>query len=258
MMLIAMAVYDTPENKRTWMTEATLESLANMVNWSKHRLIVVDNASCQETQDVYEQYGFFPFFELIRNDANVGTAKAINQAWRHREPGEHCVKMDNDVVVHQLSWPHQMELVFARDAEIGIVGLKRRDVDASPYNVEEPSTIRMLPHKRGQSWIIVEEVKHVMGTCQAYSSLLLDKIGYLNQPGVYGFDDSLASIRAHMAGFKCVYLPAIGLDHIDPGGDAYCQWKRDEAGRRFPEFNTQVALYEMGAADIYYDGGFDG
>ena len=257
-MLIAMAVYDTPENKRTWMTKRTLKSLANMVNWSKHRLIVVDNGSCDLTLWLYGYMAKAFDFTLIRNETNVGTAKAINQAWRHREPGEHCVKMDNDVVVHQLSWPHLMELVFARDAEIGICGLKRRDVDASPHNVEEPSTIRMLPHKKGQSWIIVEEVKHVMGTCQAYSSLLLDRIGYLNQPGVYGFDDSLASIRAHMAGFKTVYLPGVGLDHIDPGGDAYCQWKRDEAGRRFPEFNTQVALYEMGAEDIYYDGGFDG
>lgn len=251
-MLIAMAVYDTPENNRSWMTSATLESLHRMVNWDRNRLVVVDNASCQETQDIYEECT--PFFTLIRNETNVGTAKAINQAWRQREPGEHAVKMDNDVVVHQRNWPHLMELVFARDPEIGIVGLKRVDVDASPHNVEEPSTIRMLPHKRGQSWIVVEEVKHVMGTCQAYSSALLDRIGYLNQPGVYGFDDSLASIRAHLAGFKCVYLPAIALDHIDPGGDAYCQWKRDEAGRQFPAFNAEVVLYECGAKDIYCGG----
>ena len=257
-MLIAMAVYDTVENDRTWMTRATLESLAKTVNWKKHWLIVIDNASCPATQDLYSQAQDWLPFSLISNKTNEGTAKAINLAWQHREPGQHAVKMDNDVVIHHEGWVHLMELVFARDAEIGIVGLKRRDVDASPHNEVEPTTLRMLSHKRGQHWIVVEECKHVMGTCQAYSSLLLDRIGYLKQPGVYGFDDSLASLRAHMAGFKTVYLPGVELDHIDPGGDAYCQWKRDEAGRQFPAFETQVKLYEMEAEDVYYDGGFDG
>ena len=39
-MLIAMAVYDTVENKRTVMTERTLQSLAERVDWNKHRLVI--------------------------------------------------------------------------------------------------------------------------------------------------------------------------------------------------------------------------
>ena len=254
-MLIAMAVHDTVENDRTWMTRKTLESLAGTVNMSKNRIVVVDNGSCSATKWLYAGMADIFDFTLIVNESNVGTAAAINQAWRHRKPGEHCVKMDNDVVIHQRNWPHLMELVFAIDPDIGICGLKRMDLAEAPWAVGDmKSTLRMLPHKPGQRWIVVEEVKGVMGTCQAFSSALLDRIGYLTQPGVYGFDDSLASIRARLAGFKRVFLPHIRIDHIDPGGDAYCEWKIREAGRQFPAFNAEVALYECGAKDVYCDG----
>ena len=43
---------------------------------------------------------------------------------------------------------------------------------------------------------------------------------------------------------------------IDPGGDAYCKWKCDEADRKFPAFNAEVLLYETGMKSIYHDGGF--
>lgn len=252
-MLIAMAVYDTVENNRTWMTSATLESLWDTVDWDKHRLIVSDNGSCPATREMLTKWPA----RVLYNGRNLGTARAINKAWHLRKPGEHCVKMDNDIRIHQAGWADWMEDVFDRDPTIGICGLKRKDLYESPFT-EGPykSTIRMLPHEKGQRWLIVEEVNGVIGTCQGYSSALLDKIGYLTQPGIYGFDDSLASVRARVAGFKRVFLHGFEMDHLDPGGDAYCQWKIDQANEHWPTFNGEVALYECSVKDVYYDGGF--
>lgn len=258
-MLIAMAVYDTIENKRTWMTEWTLNSLLETVDWSKHSLIISDNGSCQATQVLYQEFlDIIPNLWVIYNHGNLGTAKAINKAWLHRHPGQHAVKMDNDVVFHQAGWADWLEDVFDRDPSIGICGLKRKDLLEQPSEVGAyKSTLRMLPHEPGQRWLVVEEVKGVMGTCQAFSSALLDKIGYLTQPGVYGFDDALASVRARLAEFKRCFLCGFEIEHIDPGGDAYCKWKIRQADRWLPEFNTEVMLLEMGVKSIYYNGGFD-
>lgn len=257
-MLIAMAVYDTVENKRTWMTDLTLRALCDTVNWARHTLFVVDNGSCPETHAKYRTMGMYFSFQVLYNGENLGAAKAINRAWRHRQAGEHCVKMDNDVVIYQPGWADRMTEVFERDPTIGIVGLKRKDLAEAPWaDGDMKSTLRMLPHVNGQSWIVVEEVKGVIGTCQAYSSALLDKIGYLVQPGVYGFDDSLSAVRARVAGFKSVFLPGIEIDHVDPGGDEYCLEKQRLAADFFPVFNTQVLLYEAGILDVYDDGGFD-
>lgn len=256
-MLIAMAVYDTEDNRRTKMTLATLRSLARTVDWDRHRLFVIDNASCAATQKVYsDTRDWLLPFTLLRNIENRGTAKAINRAWAYRAAGEHCVKMDNDVVIHQADWCDWMEDVFDRDPAIGICGLKRGDLDESPFQPPGTvfhSSIRMLPHKRGQRWLVVEDVHGVIGTCQGYNSALLDKIGFLVQPGVYGFDDSLASVRCELAGMGRVFLHGFEIEHIDPGNSAYSAEKRALAGAAFIDRNTMELLYRSGAVPIYHD-----
>jgi len=256
-MIIGIAVWDTDQNARSWMTRETLLSLARTVDWDRHRLIVSDNGSCKATKDLYkEMKGELPF-RVIYNGENLGTANAINMAWRLRESGEAAAKMDNDVVILQPGWADLMEEAFARDPAIGICGLKRKDLDERPDhpNLWYRSRLRMLPHKKGQRWLIVEECQHIMGTCQSYSSALLDKIGYLYQPGVYGFDDSLASLRAHLAGFKTVFLHGIEIDHIDPGGDDFLAWKQSQAQKQMPEYHKLIAEYQSGVRPVYYDGG---
>lgn len=257
-MLLAMAVHDTIENGRTWLTEETLFSLARTVDWGQHRLIISDNGSCEETLKLYENMEDELPFDVICNGRNLGTANAINLAWRDRRDGENAAKVDNDCVIYQAGWADWMEDTFQRDPSIGICGLKRKDLAECPWSKEEwsRSTIRMLPHEAGQRWIVVEEVVHVMGTCQAYSSAFLEKIGYLTQPGLYGFDDALSAIRAIAAGFKSVFLHGFEIDHIDTGGTEYSEWKRQVAGRNMDAYNQLKREYLSGERDVYYGGGF--
>lgn len=259
-MLIAMAVWDTKENLRTQQTDWTLRSLAERVNWEKHRLIISDNGSCDATQDLYDQACSWLPFHLIRNGENLGTARAINRAWSYRKPGEHVVKMDNDVVVNQAGWADEMVDAFERDASIGICGLKRKDIEERPDHPEihYRSVLQMLPHQPGQKWIVVEEVGHVIGTCQAYSSVLFDKIGYLYQGDwKYGFDDAFASLRARVAGFKTVFLPYVDMDHVDPGEPGYVKQKQDDAGLVIQRYSDMAREYRNGERSVYFDGGED-
>jgi GT2 family glycosyltransferase len=236
MSLISIAIFDTEDNRRSDLTNNTVYDLLETVDFNKHRLFLIDNASCKETKDILRHFALdfehvFPVENLtiIHNETNVGTARAINQAWKQRNPGEHCIKMDNDVVIHSAGWVEQMEECVRKQPQIGIIGLKRKDLMEYPEHPDENfrSQLIMLPHERGEKWMIVEAVGHVMGTCQMYSSALLDKIGYLYQPGIYGFDDVLSSYRSHAAGFWNVFLPHIEIDHIDPGGTPYTDEKRE-------------------------------
>lgn len=263
-MLIAMAVYDTVSNGRTDGTWKTFSSLRKQVDLSRHRLIIVDNASTDtNTLELYRQIETAGWvregklkISVIRNESNLGTAKAINKAWRLRQPGEHCVKMDNDVVVHEAHWPDRMEEVFARAPMIGICGLKRKDVEERP-NHDNPwyqSELIMLPHQAGERWLVVEQVQHVIGTCQGYNSALLDKIGYLYQlDGLYGFDDALAAARCKVAKFGSVFLPTIEIDHVDNCCPIYTKWKQDHAGTLMEKYHTAVAGYMSGELPIYYE-----
>jgi hypothetical protein len=97
-----------------------------------------------------------------------------------------------------------------------------------------------------------------MGTCQAYSSALLEKIGFLYQMqdigNLYGFDDGLAAVRASVAGFKCVFIPWIEIEHIDPGNSEHTTWKQQNAKKWMNVFNGVKAEYISGERDVYYDG----
>lgn len=252
MALIAMAVYDTEENKRTELTERCLESLFNSIKWTNHRVVIVDNNSCDETKQLLLQYAGARYIGLQKN---VGTAEAINIAWSLREPGENCVKMDNDVEFHTPNWIDQMEEVIRRNPEIGQVGLKRRDCWEYPTheNPEFRSELIMTNHKPGEKWIVVERCKHIMGTCVMHSAALLDKVGYLYQPGLYGYDDVLMSWRSHLAGFINVHLPHIDIDHIDPGDTPYQDWKHRHSGQYTRMVSDIVDEYISGKRSIYYE-----
>ena len=249
MALISLAVWDTEENGRTEYTAKTLETLYLTVNTRKHRIIIVDNGSCEATQKLLNKAARI---EVIRLHENIGTAKAVNKAWQLRKPNENCVKMDNDVVIHSRDWVEDMERAIKLDPAIGIVGLKRKDCWEEPSRTDfYKSSLEMLPHVPGEPWVVVERVNHVMGTCQMFSSALLDKIGYLYQPRLYGFDDALAAIRCQVAGFYSCFLPHIEIDHIDTGATAYQGWKEKHAGEDMAEYNRLKNGYLSGTIPVY-------
>jgi len=235
MALISVAVYDTEENGRSKYTKETLDSLINTVDEKEHRIIIVDNGSCEETKKLLVAY-YHLGIQIITNTENVGTAKAINQAWAYRKPNETVIKMDNDVVINNYGWVEEMELAMKLGG-YGILGLKRKDLMQSPNASNHWKTeLKMLPHEKGDNWVVVEESADIMGTVQMFHPELINKMGGLMQAGVYGFDDTLACIRAILLGYKLAFLPHIDIDHIDVGGDAYTEWKRKYAGEKMEEF----------------------
>jgi len=253
MALIAMACHDTEENGRSELTMKTIDSLCATVDFDKHRLIIVDNNSCWKTKWMLVSAGIWA--NIITLQENIGTARAINKAWALRRPGEHCIKMDNDVVINHAGWVDEMEAAINRDPLIGQVGLKRKDCWEWPGHESEDykSTLQMLPHAPGEAWIVVEKVKHVIGTCVMHSAALLDKVGYLFQFGKYGYDDVIMSHRAHLAGFYSCFLPHINIDHIDPGQTEYQSWKEKHSGQYTQQVIELVRAMYNGTKPIYYN-----
>ena len=247
-----MAVWDTEENGRSEYTQRTLYDIEQTDGMDEHRLIVVDNASCEETKAVLNHYLSIGVIDkLITLDENIGTAKAINKAWEMREDGEHCIKMDNDVTINYNGWVAELELAIKLDPNIGIVGLKRKDCWENPNRNDFYKSEMHLLGGGNHRWLPIEKVNHVMGTCQMFNSALLDKIGYLYQPRLYGFDDSLAAVRCQVAGFYSCFLPHIEIDHIDTGETPYQKWKENHAGEDMRTFNDLKNAYINGTKSIY-------
>lgn len=255
-----MACHDTEANGRTKYTIKTIQGLLDTVDFDKHHLFISDNGSCAETiehfvsfQSTLELNGYDPsHFTILLNGENLGTAGAINLGLRERKGGQHAAKIDNDCFIKTKGWADEMEELFALDPTLGIIGLKRVDVWQHP-NHEKPE-YRTVMECIGK--YDVEICPDIIGTCTGFNSALVDKINYMNQPTVYGGDDVLYSCRSLVAGFRNCFLPHVDIEHLDKGGDAYCEWKKREAGMYLGEISGMCELYRSGSLDVNYEGGF--
>lgn len=257
-----MASYVTETNNRLEYAIDTIYSLTESVDFSKHELFISDNGSCQGMLDYYKWFEarwnhFFPKENLTisLNGKNLGTAEAVNLGIRERKPDQRIIKIDSDVTIGRSGWVEEMEECFDRCPNLGILGLKRTDVmqksdhESPNYRTELVSA----PHEVGQSWIILELCEDIIGTCTMFSPKLLDKAGYLLQPGNYGWEDCLMSIRSRGLGFANAFLPSIPIVHLDNGAGDYIQEKQVEAGRTMAQFSEISEAYKSGQKDFYYN-----
>ena len=260
MALIIIVVWDTNENERTKYTRDTLRCLLDTVDFTKHRLFISDNGSCEETHILYDwiKKELGNRVTIKYNNENIGTSRALNFGLRSRNEGEACIKIDGDVFIHENGWVDRLCEVIDRDDTYGIVGLKRKDLLQSPNTDNEhfKSEMVMLPQVSGQRWVCVELVADVMGTCTLFSPKLMDAIGFSEQPSLYGFEDVLYGLRSRIAGFKNCFLFWIEIDHIDTGDKPYTQEKQQMAADSWQEYMKWHAEYCDGTRLIYYDGGF--
>jgi len=253
MALIGMAIFSTEENGKDEYLAKTLKSLFKTVNFNRHRLMLSVNAKTTKTEHLIKIYSDI-ISEVIYNDHNLGTAEAINKIWRNRWPTEHAVKMDDDIVIYNEGWLDDLEMVANWGNNIGQVGLKRKDCIEHPSRIDfYKSSLEFLPQHPGGKWIVIEKANHIMGSCVLHSSNLLDKIGYLWQPGLYGFDDSFMSLRSKLAGYSNVFAPHIEIDHIDPGQTPYQKWKEGQAGEKWEAYQSNVKAFSNGIRPLYYN-----
>lgn len=260
MAIICMASYCTDENGRLEYASRTVNSLFKTVDLHKHTLAVYLNSPNEAAKRFYEGVKMANpsvNFHILQNEENVGTAKAINELIRaFRKKGEPVIKMDDDVVHISDGWVDRLERAIARDPKIGVLGLKRVDLEQRPDHPTHffKSTLHMLPHEKGENWIVVEKSDDVMGTCTMLSPNLLEAVGYYRQPNEYGYDDSDINIRSLLSGFYNAFLCNEDILHIDTGENkAYFEFKQQRASQGGSEYQKYISDYKLGLTPLYYN-----
>ena len=254
MALIAMVIYSTEENKKDQYLEKALASLLRTVDFNANRLMVSVNGYTNETMAILNRYDHI-VEKVIANSGNIGTAEALNFIIRERKSREYVVKIDDDIVIHQAGWIEIMQEAMEIDNQIGIIGLKRKDLIQHPKHPDPQfkSELILLPHIPGHRWITLERTADIMGSCTMFNHRLIDKIGYSRQPGKYGFEDNLYCHRSHLAGFYNCFINNIEIDHVDEGATKYQGWKEKHSSELFPEYHRLVHAMIAGKESIYYN-----
>jgi len=193
---IVLTVYNNLE-----LTKNCLKSIFKYFR-SGDRLIIVDNASNEETEDFLkrtkENSKDFDI-ELVRLYPNQGFIKAANTGLR-KSSNEFVCLISNDTVVTE-GWLGKMCNALTGHPEIGVINPSSNTFGIHPSKGQAIEDLALsLDKYRGQYRL----TSGCVGFCMLIRKKLIDKIGYLDETYQGGyFEDTDYSRKVQEAGFKC-------------------------------------------------------
>ena len=198
---------------RRELLRACLESVQNQREIS-FEVIVVDNGSSDGSADLAETFGA----RVIRNAENRGFCAANNQGIA-AAGGELIALLNNDAEAEP-GWLAALASAFSRP-DVGMAASKI-------LVYEDPARIDKVGHliypdgqnrgrgtgalDRGQ-FDSVEECLWPDGCAAMYRKSMLDEIGGFDEDFFAYADDAELGLRARIAGWKCIYVPAAVVRH---------------------------------------------
>lgn len=202
-------------------------------------LIVVDNASTDESLAIARSYVGRERYTLIENDHNTGFSAAVNQGIRAAK-GEYVVMFNNDAFAEP-DW--LAELIAAAEQDERIFAVQslmirhfERDIadDAGDY-----VTLFGWACKRGDGfpWRRYQKPQRIFSACggaSLYRKKILDEIGWFDELFFAYFEDVDLSWRANSLGYKNWYCPSSKCYHIcgaTTGAVRYNDFKSVQSGR---------------------------
>ena len=190
---IIVPIWNHPE-----FTRSCIEGLLKNTRYP-YKLLLIDNGSERETKNYLENLKKENAnIKLLRNAENLGFIKAVNQGLALSDAPYVCI-LNNDTVPG-VAWLTELVEFAEKHPDVGLLnplcsGHSRQSLTVEAYAGE------ILRSGKGKFM----EMNQCQGFCMLIKREVIDKIGYLDEHfGIGGFDDTDYSMRAHLAGYKCV------------------------------------------------------
>ncbi len=197
-----------------------LESLARQT-WRQFEVIVVDNGSEDGSVEAARSH-LYNYFQsrslLIENKENFGFCRANNQGIAAAR-GEYIALLNNDAVAEP-GWLAALLPAFA-DKSIGMAASKIVSYD-NPNIIDKAGHL-IYPdgQNRGRGtgavdcgqYDRVEEALWPDGCAAMYRKSMLEEIGGFDEDLFAYADDAELGLRARIAGWRCLYMPAAVVRH---------------------------------------------
>lgn len=180
-------------------------------------LLLVDNGSTDGSDRMAAER--YPECRLIPMGSNRGFAAAVNEGIR-RSKGELVALLNNDAVAEP-DWLARLAAGAAAHPEAGFFACKillydRRDTIQAAgdfYSKDGLPGNRGVWQKDDGRFDAEEPVLAACGAAAAYRRSLFDSIGLFDESLFMYCEDVDLSLRAQLAGHRCVYLPAARVYH---------------------------------------------
>jgi GT2 family glycosyltransferase len=190
-------------------TRACVDSIVSHTAYP-HRLIVIDNASGDETADYLDSLKLDKRLDmlLIRNARNLGFVRAVNQGIGSSDAPYLCI-MNNDTVATD-GWLDEMVRVMESDPGLGLVNPSSNTSGQFPGNMTVDEYARTLAPLAGK----VQELYTCRGFCMLVKREVIDRVGLLDEIYHIGyFDDTDYCKRAQRLGYRTARAKASYVYH---------------------------------------------
>ncbi len=185
-------------------------------------VLVIDDGSEDGSRDFVARR--FPEFECLRLERNGGFAKAVNQGLKHCRT-EYVALLNNDTEV-DINWVREGLQALQTHSEYSFFASKIVDFnDRSRIDAAGDTYGRTgLPLKRGNGEPVGRYARNepVLGASAGaafYRMSLFDEIGLLDEDYFMYLEDVELSLRASLAGHKCLFLSRALVYHVEAASD---------------------------------------
>jgi len=195
-------------------TQKCLESIFTCTDADPFELIVVDNGSTDGTWTFLESLARkHPNVRVLHNPHNTGFAHAADQT------GEFVVTLHSDTLVTK-GWLRRLKRIASSVPGAGLVGPVSNNV--SGEQAVEATDLRTSDQIQGYAGAMAVrlagqtmEVSRLSGFCLMAKREVLDRIGVMDSVfPMIGFEDDDFSVRARLAGFKCLIAQDVFVYHF--------------------------------------------
>ncbi len=200
-------------------TENCLIALFKNTNYENIEVIIVDNASVDDTAGLLESYG--DRIKFIRSSSNLGFVGGNNLASKYAN-GEYIVFLNNDTEVHE-NWLENLLRVFNYYPKAGAVGSmliypdgKLQEAGGAIFSDALGWNYGKNGNQLDSRFSYVREVDYCSGAALMVKKELFEKLGGFDEryaPAYYEDTDLCFGIRK--LGYKVYYTPFSKVTHFE-------------------------------------------
>ncbi len=216
---VVLTVYNAPFD-----VDLCLRSLASSLDFLQVELILVDDASKQETQKILDDFiAQYPQAVLVRHAENKGYLHSVNDGIRHAH-GDIVTLLNSDTFI-PAGFSDRILACFASSGQIGVASPVLSH--GNPFSV--PIAKRMKQEFNSGTLpvlmdVIDKKAKNIVprypdivfpdGACFSIRRSCLEKVGNFREEYSPGYFEELDfCMRAHKNGFRCVFIENLYVYH---------------------------------------------
>lgn len=196
----------------TFNSVAVIENCLSKINFAKYEVIVVDNASLDNTYQIVSDK--FPLVKIIKLTKNIGYGRANNIALRQVET-QFALILNPDAFIFEENI-EKIIILMQRESQIALAA----PLLLQNYPVVEDDKIKQLQVVKSN---LIEEfkeylsVKYIIGAILFLRIEVFKEIGFFDENIFLYYEDDEISCRTVQKGYKAAIIPSTFGFHIGQG-----------------------------------------